>query len=777
MKLPIPFIGKKETKGEYYLALLLTDGQATAVVLQAREERVKILGSHTESFVRPLEELSMEQLLEVLDRTISLTEEILPPHIETHNTVFGLKASWIDDETKKIKKDYLAKLKKVCDSLDLEPIGFMVITEAISHLMHEEEGAPISAVLVDIGGKMVTVTILRAGKLIETLSSPLGEYTPVTVVEKLLRHVTLPVLPERMLLMSTKEDDRIVQDFVSHHWTKHLPFLHVPDITALSDQFAAHAVASGAAKQMGYTLIDKPELPEDTSTLPQREAKKDEEEESLSEKESPEPHRAEDRDELEEKPLEAKEFGFVQDRDVADIPEEEVKPKELHKALIDQHKTESEAEPDIFAVEHDNIVPVSLHQKPGKKHRSLAVSSLSGKAFFVGLKEKLTSGTGSLSKNPRAVKIGIIAGIILLLVGGLIYGYLYHTKATIMLTVTPEIAEETQEISFSTTGPNDFSGNIIQAEEIEVSVDGSLTRAATGKKDIGEKAKGGVTLYNNGDDDVRLPSGTEMKTSNGLVFLTDKEVKIGSASGDIFSGTKPGTVDVGVVAKEFGSDYNMPSGTKFSVSGNIAAKNDSAFSGGSKKSITVVSKDDIAKLRADLPKSLQAKAQQQLEQQVSSDQALLSAVIPAGLAKESFDNKIDEEAKQVKITGIVNFAGAVYSNDDLLDYAKTVVKETASEQEVNLADNSVKATISDVSAKDIEDITATVSIEAGLLPEIEEADLIRSIKNQSVSGAKETLQSLPQIAKSDISFSPAIPFISNFFPRLPNMIDVQMKSE
>src|SRR6185437_1557149 len=137
MKLPFSFLKSNKEESEYYLSLILTDEKAGAVILKAEEGNLKKINSHEAPFPDSLEDTSLDDLVTVLDKAISRAEEILPPDIQTHQTIFGVKDNWVDPETKKIKKEYLEKLKKVCNALDLTPIGFMVTTEAITHLMQE----------------------------------------------------------------------------------------------------------------------------------------------------------------------------------------------------------------------------------------------------------------------------------------------------------------------------------------------------------------------------------------------------------------------------------------------------------------------------------------------------------------------------------------------------------------------------------------------------------------------------------------------------------------
>src|SRR5438477_13147006 len=105
MKLPIPFLQSKKEESDYYLSLILTDEKAGAVILKAEGGNLKKINSHEAFFPESLEELSLDDLVSSVDKAISRAEEILPPDIQTHQTVFGVKANWVDEETKKIKKE------------------------------------------------------------------------------------------------------------------------------------------------------------------------------------------------------------------------------------------------------------------------------------------------------------------------------------------------------------------------------------------------------------------------------------------------------------------------------------------------------------------------------------------------------------------------------------------------------------------------------------------------------------------------------------------------
>src|SRR3972149_9479387 len=155
----------KKEKPDYVLSLILRNEKAKAVVFEKIGNTIKYVNEAEEEFENTIEDASTEEFLNVLDKAITGAESALPQNIETHKTLFALKQSWVEDS--KIKKDYLEKLKKTGENLALDPIGFLVFSESIINLIHKEEGAPVSAILVEFGKKYLTVTLVRSGKIRE----------------------------------------------------------------------------------------------------------------------------------------------------------------------------------------------------------------------------------------------------------------------------------------------------------------------------------------------------------------------------------------------------------------------------------------------------------------------------------------------------------------------------------------------------------------------------------------------------------------------------------
>ncbi|HSI21136.1 MAG TPA: hypothetical protein VLA04_05585, partial [Verrucomicrobiae bacterium] len=127
---------------------------------------------------------------------------------------------------------------------------------------------------------------------------------------------------------------------------------------------------------------------------------------------------------------------------------------------------------------------------------------------------------------------------------------------------------------------------------------------ATGSKDVGEKATGTVTFSNSSTTNkLTIPEGTTI-TAGGKTFVTNAAAIV---DGLTISGGKitPGSGSSPITATEAGAGSNMSN----TLGNNVAVGKDSVStvvtaSGGSSKTVTVVSSQDLVDAKAELVKQL-----------------------------------------------------------------------------------------------------------------------------------------------------------------------------
>ena len=618
----------------------------------------------------------------------------------------------------------------------------------------------------------------------ETKSSEIHENASYTV-DTLLKHFQTPeVMPARIILFDSEEEE-LTQEFMNHQWSKSLPFLHLPQIISLPEDAAIKAMLLGAATQMGTKLLyDSTNIDMDIDEAPKKitpdeftqerpletpveePVKKEEEtvEESSvsSEKVTPEvttPLDYVDHDNSLEY------FGFVENSDVAKVP-------------VSEPLVEKEPVPQTAVEEATAEIPEEQKLETEQKTGLPAIAALG----FIRFKKILNA----LLKQTKQIKFGellekikskdrkllIIPAVIVILLVVFLCLFLLRTKATVSILINPKQDSKTTSVTFSASSPTDISNSVLAGQTASVSEDGSVTETATGKKDIGAAAKGTVTIFNIATGNLVLTSGTTITAPNGLQFTLDSDVDV--ASGDAILGASTATANV--TAADIGQDYNLPSGTKFTVSGqdsSVAAKNDNAFSGGSKKTVTVVSKDDIQKALSDLPKQLEGKARSDIAPKVTGGNALLPSFIDENVTKQNFDKKADDQANQVTLQGTVTFEGISYSNADMVKLANSLFNSG----ETQLGQNDVGISAKNIVIEKNNDVSADLTIQANLIPKMDTAALSKQIAGYSLQKAKNLISNFPQVENVGIVLSPDLPFLPQNLPGNPKSISIEITTK
>lgn len=184
-----------------------------------------------------------------------------------------------------------------------------------------------------------------------------------------------------------------------------------------------------------------------------------------------------------------------------------------------------------------------------------------------------------------------------LLIIFLVWATVFAPHATVNIKAKTDTVDVSLPITLKTDGTDDPKKATLQPISQQIKKTNSVEFQATGKKDTGTKASGTVTIVNcDSSDPFTVPAGTAV-SSNGLSFITNNAVEVSKAKFTGGACTVAGSGSVAVTAQDIGEQYNIGAGNDFTVAGQssqVYAENKSAFSGGSKQQVTVISDADIA---------------------------------------------------------------------------------------------------------------------------------------------------------------------------------------
>ena len=247
--------GEKREK-DLYWAIVLEPGWIQAGIWEIVENKAEVIS------VSPVTPWEIEsEIVGASDAALSSAIQLLPEGFkEPSKTVFGVPPSWVDKG--QIKKEYLSKIKNICTELSLEPSGFVVLSEAITHLLKVEEGSPVNAIVAGFGKDYLELSVFKLGNLVGTTQVARSVSFFDDVAEGLSRFSLAENFPSRIVIYDGKEGEleEIKDVLIASNWENidKVKFLHTPKIEILSPERKVTAVAlAGAAEIAGITELSK----------------------------------------------------------------------------------------------------------------------------------------------------------------------------------------------------------------------------------------------------------------------------------------------------------------------------------------------------------------------------------------------------------------------------------------------------------------------------------------------------------------------------------------
>lgn len=738
------FIGKKDSEALYFLILEIKDGYLKAAVYKTISGQIEVIGSSSEKISE-----NWEDITAAADKIITQASNGVPDE-KIKNTLLGLPAYWIVDG--KVKPEILDNLKKLCKQLELTPMGFIVITEALLAQIQKKEQAPLTCILVELGRLYHIISIIRVGviqisKQLDAQSSSLCDQ----MVEILRNLPERDVLPSRILLYDEEIDlEKVRQEIISYPWNQKASFLHFPKVETLPKEYDLDGVILASSKEIKNRFSTEAENTVENQPAP-----------NIAGADQGEGTTTDD-------------LGFIEDQDILEIqkpkapiqvtpvPEEEIVPPPLPPPLpppvvtpskIAEYAVQPEIKPDLI---------------PEKKPTKLNLPKFSFAPIF------------NIFQNSRqSAIIGILVLVFLAVFA--FFAYYNFARATVTLFIEPGILEKEMEIAIKSEKEKINPANIeIQGEVLETDVEQTLTKKTTGEKTVGEKAGGEVTLYNKTTTGSKtLKNGTILIGPDEKEFILDSDITIPVATSEQ-EGITFGKAKVKVTASEIGTEYNLSSGKKeFSVkefpTSSYSAATDTAFTGGSSRKVKIVSENDQKQLSAELLKKSLAKAKNNFVAQVAGKKELIIDSLEKISQKDSFTPKIDEESEEVTLSSKISFRILSYSKADIQKIIDQQIKKSVSD-DYEYEKNQLTIKITDVLREETDDNNITkiqVRYSLKLIPKYDTLDIQKNLTGKNLNYAGLYLKTLNDVGGYELSFSPQFPDKFLFFPR--NYKNIQIK--
>ncbi len=344
----------------------------------------------------------------------------------------------------------------------------------------------------------------------------------------------------------------------------------------------------------------------------------------------------------------------------------------------------------------------------------------------------------------------VAAGVLLLI--AFIAVYIFLPKATVVVTLPAKAVSQTLDLNAKVVADTDektITGNLLNTTKTV-----SKVVTATGKKDIGTKATGNITLYNKASSSsVTLSAGTTL-TASSKTFTLDKSTTIPGAS--VSGGSVvPGQATASITASVAGDTSNL-SGAQFVISGqSTLIYGTGSTTGGTTKQVTVLSQGDLDQAYTDLAK--QATDEGIAEVKTKADkQTLIDGAIIQTVKSKTADKKVGEQVSSATAQVIEEFSAIVYDStqaDGKL--SDSLSKELDASQQLVIPEENKPVWTFKGYSEDKQSLQISGLLNGFGVPKVNKPEIADMVKHKSVSSTESLLKSKYQATDVKIQLSPS----------------------
>lgn len=269
--------------------------------------------------------------------------------------------------------------------------------------------------------------------------------------------------------------------------------------------------------------------------------------------------------------------------------------------------------------------------------------------------------------------------------------WIFLPSATVHLQVDAKKTPiNTKFIADTSTTKSDYANQVLAAQELATTKNLSANFTATGKKDVGTKAGGSISIQNCDDANSHALAAGSIVSTAGKNFTTNSAATI---PGGTTGGGKvncSAAVSVGITATSAGDGYNFGN-TSFTLVGfSSLYKASGSTSGGSSKQVTVVTQGDIDNAKKGMLDGQEAKSKEELSTKAGKDVTLIDDTFKADVTNFNSSAATGSEAANGTVTATVKYTMVSLSNSELDKMLSEQVKgEVPANSEIY--DNGIKS--------------------------------------------------------------------------------------
>ncbi|HMQ01707.1 MAG TPA: hypothetical protein PKD79_01405, partial [Candidatus Doudnabacteria bacterium] len=295
-----------------------------------------------------------------------------------------------------------------------------------------------------------------------------------------------------------------------------------------------------------------------------------------------------------------------------------------------------------------------------------------------------------------------------------------------------------------------------------------------GKKEVGAKAQGRVTIYNLTGSPLNLRSSTTVLTAGSKSYYFTEDQNNIVALENPNSDTNATVADI--IAADGGEDFNLPAGTRLEINNQsfgsqpqrLYAKAVTQVIGGSSRFVSVISTEDISSAQKELIRN----AVDEINRGLPENRKLVDGAYAVDLQNFTTDRPEGTETTTFTASGTVSIRGLAFNENELRQMVRSRLQQTLGEDKT-LQSPELDVVVNKIGRLDFEAGVMQLSLhyESVALPNIDSVDLANQLAAKSQAEAGEILQNNPDIERVDMKLAPSW---QKSFPRVSSKIRVEV---
>ncbi|MBI4948277.1 hypothetical protein HY844_01840 [Candidatus Berkelbacteria bacterium] len=372
------------------------------------------------------------------------------------------------------------------------------------------------------------------------------------------------------------------------------------------------------------------------------------------------------------------------------------------------------------------------------------------------------SGAGFSTRTEFNLPWRSLIGAILILFIAFIALFVFLPKAYISATFPSTKVDTKVALNVLTEGV--VGENDIEGVNLSASKSATKTIKATGKKDIGTKATGSITITNKYKDgsgvgkDQSFSALTKVTdTKTGKVFTLNNAVTIGRVTYDPNNGQPIyQSKTVGVTAIEPGESYNISTST-FNITGalsGVTAQSTTSFKGGLTKQVTVLSQSDIDNVQKELKEKTNTEILVELKTKAENKQFINSAV-SYQVIKESVDKKVGDQTDEATATYEVTASVIAFDQETLKQKVVTALSKDIKQNEELVLNDKTFENIKSTNDPAKKSVKLELQASGNLTIRIEKDKMAKAITNKTSDQISQILKDSYSATDVKVDISPS----------------------